>query len=166
MAGECRVTRAEVNRFVGRRRFRSVKSRTDPGEFGGAAGICQETEVTDAAEAFWQDVKEKAADKLVGVKRHYLGFVAGAIVLPTEADVATLARQEPAVGDGDAMGIAAQIIEDLLRPAEGTFGVNDPVDFAERLQIAGESGGFDQPREPPEESKLAGLERRLKALEE
>jgi len=64
------------------------------------------------------------------------------------------------------MGIAPQIVEDLLRPAEGTFGVNDPVDFAERLQIASESGGFDEPRELPEEPKLAGVERSLKALEE
>src|SRR5215468_5942299 len=69
---------------------------------GGAARVCQEIQVTDALEASWQGVKEKPADKLVGVKRHYLGFVVGAIILTTEADVATLARQE--LGDADRLG--------------------------------------------------------------
>ena len=31
------------------------------------------------------------------------------------------------VGDGDAVGIAAEILEDVLGPAEGWFGVDDPI---------------------------------------
>jgi len=35
------------------------------------------------------------------------------------------------VGDGDAMSIAAEILQDILGSAEGWFGVDDPV-FAEK----------------------------------
>ena len=45
------------------------------GELGGAAGVGQEAEVTDAAEAVGQDMQQEAADELAGVERHHLGLV-------------------------------------------------------------------------------------------
>jgi hypothetical protein len=35
---------------------------------------------------------------------------------------------DAAVGDGDAMGVAPEIGEDLRRPAKRLLGVNDPCD--------------------------------------
>jgi hypothetical protein len=35
---------------------------------------------------------------------------------------------EPAVGDRDTMGVAAEIGQDLCRSAEGPLGVNNPCD--------------------------------------
>lgn len=40
------------------------------------------------------------------------------------------------------MGVAAQIVEDLLRSGERAFGIDDPFDIAERCQILGESRWF------------------------
>ena len=34
--------------------------------------------------------------------------------------------EESAIGDGDAMGVAGQVFEDLLGTPEGRFGVNSP----------------------------------------
>src|ERR1700676_4113838 len=44
-------------------------------------------------------------------ERHHLGaFVAlGAVVLPIEGDAVEVGRDEPAVGDGDAVGVARHI---------------------------------------------------------
>ena len=114
------------------------ESGADARKLGGAAGVRQEAEVADAAEPFRQDVEQEATDELVGVERHHLGLVVGAIILPAEADATVLAGEEPAVGDRDAMGVAAEIVEHLLRPAEGTLGVDDPFDVAQRLKMAGE----------------------------
>jgi hypothetical protein len=71
-----------------------------------------------------------------------------------------------AVCDCDAMGVAPKIIEDLLWPCEWAFGIDDPLELAERLQIASESGGFEELGEIPEEPQAAGIERCLEAFKE
>src|SRR5438132_11394098 len=62
-----------------------------------------------------------------------------ALVLPTETNAAAVTIDEPAVGDGNVMGVAAEIVENLLRPAEGPLGIDNPLDLAQRLQMCGES---------------------------
>src|SRR5271165_2134250 len=68
---------------------------------------------THLTKALGQDVHEKAAHELVGVQRQRLGLVLGAIIVPPKADAAILAIEKTAVGDGDAMRVATEIIEDL-----------------------------------------------------
>ena len=46
--------------------------------------------------------------------------------------------------DRDAMGVAAEIVEDLPGACELTFGILDPFDIAELRQMAGESRWFAQ----------------------
>ena len=55
-------------------------------------------------------------------------LVVMAIILPAEADPALGKTDQAAVGDGDAMGIAAEIIKHLLGSAERSLGVDDPCD--------------------------------------
>src|SRR5208337_2565481 len=107
-------------------------------ELAGAASIGEEAEVADAPKALGQDVQEEPAHELVGVERHRLRLVAGAIVFPSEVDATVLAIEETAVGDCDAMRIAAEIVENLLRSAAGAFGVDDPVDAAKPRKMLGE----------------------------
>ena len=75
----------------------------------GAAG--QQTVVANAMEAARQDVKEKAADELGDRERHRPLAIAtfDPIVFPFERDGAVSERDQPAIGDGDAMGVARQI---------------------------------------------------------
>jgi hypothetical protein len=42
---------------------------------------------------------------------------------------------EPAVGDGDAMGVAAEIGQHLCGAAEGPLGVNNPVDASHGVEV-------------------------------
>ncbi|SEF11805.1 Putative transposase [Rhizobiales bacterium GAS191] len=74
---------------------------------------------TDTAKAVWQHVHQEAANELAGAERHDLALVAGSVVLPAEADAPITAVDETAVSDGDAMGITAEIVEDLLSASEG-----------------------------------------------
>jgi hypothetical protein len=104
-------------------------------------------------------VEQEATDELVCIERHHLALVVGAIILPAEA--AILAGEQTAVADCDAMGVAAEIVED-----ERALGVDDPFDIAERRQIARESRRLAQAGESAEELQLAALERRLQALQE
>jgi hypothetical protein len=49
------------------------------------------------------------------------------IVLPAERNAIVLEGHKTMVGDGDAVGIAGQIVENVFCPAEGGLGVDDPV---------------------------------------
>jgi len=49
------------------------------------------------------------------------------IVWPAEGDAIILEGHEAMVGDGDAMGVAGQVVENLFGTAERWLGVDDPV---------------------------------------
>src|SRR5450631_1995911 len=61
---------------------------------------------------------QEAADELACIERHHpvvsLGAIK-AIVLPLEGDALVVGRDQAAVGDGDAVGVARKIAQDLLR---------------------------------------------------
>jgi hypothetical protein len=97
-------------------------------------------------------VEQEATDELVCIERHHLALVVGAIILPAEADAAILAGEQTAVADCDAMGVAAEIVED-----ERALGVDDPFDIAERRQIARESRRLAQAGEIISEWRAASF---------
>src|SRR5215211_321318 len=77
-------------------------------------------------------------DELAGIEGHHLGLAARSVVFPGEADFAVGEREQPAVGDGDAMGVMAEIGQHLLGPAERWLGVDHPVEAAELAETTGE----------------------------
>jgi hypothetical protein len=58
---------------------------------------------------------------------HNLLLAAMGIVSPAEGDAIVLESHEAMVGDGDAMGVEGQIVENMFGAAEGCLGVDDPV---------------------------------------
>ena len=125
------------------------------GAFSVAASIClarsmlssanragEQAVVADAVEAGRQHVQEKAADELGGVERHGLEAVAAfdPVVLPLEGDALLVERDQPGVGDRDAVGVAGEIGEHGLRPGERPLGVDDPFGAAQRRERGVEGG--------------------------
>ena len=49
------------------------------------------------------------------------------IISPAEGDLVVLEGDEAMVGDGDAMGVAGEIAENMMGTAEGWLGIDDPV---------------------------------------
>ena len=128
-----------------RRRFwrrRSQQGSTER-QLPGAVAIGEEADMTDAVEAIRHGVQQEPADEFVGAQRHDLGLATVAIVLPGEVDITVLESDQTRVGDGDAMGVAAQIGQHCLRASEGRFGVNDPVNAGEIGKAFGEDRGVD-----------------------
>ena len=66
-----------------------------------------------------------------------IGAIA-AIILVAERDTMFVERDQPAVRDGDAVGISRQIGEHRFRPGERWLGVDDPRLLAERRQVTEE----------------------------
>ena len=70
---------------------------------------------------------KKSAQKLMGGNGHDLLLAAVGIIAPAKGDAIVFEGHETMVGDGDAMGIAGQVVENLFSAAEGWLGVYDPV---------------------------------------
>ena len=93
----------------------------------GAVAVGEESEVADAHEARRQQVEQEAAQELFDSQGHESLFVAVRGIAPAEGDVALGKSDQPAVGDGDAMGVGAEIAQHMFRTAERRLGVDDPV---------------------------------------
>jgi hypothetical protein len=104
------------------------------GHVRGSVGAGEQPIVSDAMEAFRQDMDQEAPDELVGRQRHRLlpGGPLDPIVLVLEGDTVLVGRDQSAIGDRDAVGVARQISQHLLRPGEWLFGVDHPIDLAQR----------------------------------
>ena len=78
---------------------------------------------------------------------------------PVAADVAVVHIDQPLVGDGDAMGVAADVVEHLVRTRKGRFREDDPFGVPGRLQMIGKATRLRQGLECPGEPELARVER-------
>ncbi len=82
--------------------------------------------MTDAHEALRQDVKQEAADEFVGLKRQSLFSIPIFAISVTQGDFCVLDFNDAVIGQSDAVGVAAEVIEDGLRGAERLFRIDDP----------------------------------------
>ena len=104
----------------------------------------EKAEVADAHEAWRQEVEQEATQKLLDRKGHQALLVAVSGVSPAEGNLDTLQRDEAVIGNGDTMGIAAEIAENMFWTTEGRFAVDHPVPAEQWAEEGGESLGFRQ----------------------
>ena len=93
-------------------------------ELVGPVAVGEEAIVANAMEAGRQHVEQEAPYELADVEAHDFALVMAAlpIVLPVETDMGLVEIEQAAVGDRDAMRIAREIGQDLLRTGEGLNG--------------------------------------------
>jgi hypothetical protein len=88
--------------------------------------VGEQAVVADFDEAFGQDVQGEAAEELGQFQRHFLLAIAVGVVAPAEGDFVFVQVDESTGRDGDAVGVAAEVVEDLGGTAEGGFAVDVP----------------------------------------
>ena len=69
---------------------------------------------------------QEAADELVYGEIHDAWSVTGLAVDPSELNLFAVEADQSVVRDRHAMGITAQVTENLGGPSEGRFGIDDP----------------------------------------
>ena len=74
--------------------------------------------------------------------------------------------EQAVVGNGHTVGIAAHVVDNLLRSGKGRFGVDDPFGLLEGSDIGTKLVGVSQFFNRAEKLELAGVEGRLQILEE
>jgi len=106
------------------------EERSTPRECGCAPSVGEEPEVADADEAAREDMEEEATEELGGRERHRPHVVPPGGVFPpacrepsrTEAHLAGVHADESVIGDGHAVGVAPEILQDLGRPGDRRLG--------------------------------------------
>ena len=145
-----------------------IESPSTEFELVGAMAVGEQAAVTDAMEAGWEDVEQEAAHELADVETHDLAPMTAvlAIVFPAETDIGRVEIEQTAVGDRDAMRIAREIGQDLLRTGEGLFGIDDPFGRSQRREVRSELVRILESTEIGEELQLAGSVHCFKTLQE
>jgi hypothetical protein len=89
--------------------------------------VRQEATVAHPVEPVWRHVEHQPPQELDGIQGQGAQAVAMGIVFVAEGHLAVFQGDEPMVGDGDAMGIPGEVLEDVLGVCHGLFGVHDPL---------------------------------------
>jgi len=108
-------------------------------------------------------VEQEAAQELVDREGHQTLLVLVGGVSPTKGDLAIRQGNEAMVGDGDTVRVAAEVVENMLRAAEGRFAVDDPIVVEQLPEKGGESFRLGEKPEVAVEAELALGEGALKS---
>ena len=114
-------------------------------DLAGRAG--QQAIVPDTMEAIGQNMDQETAYELGGGQPHHLLPVTrlDAVVLPSEGDRLGISADQTGVRDRHSVGVAAEIGQHRVRPAEGRFGIDHPVGFTEWSEPCSEGARVRQP---------------------
>ena len=89
--------------------------------------VGQPSEVTNARKTLGQHVLKKAAEKLFASESHRAFLVVILVIPPTEADLGFVDGKKPVIGDGHAMRITSQILQDMFWTAKRRLRIDHPV---------------------------------------
>ncbi len=89
--------------------------------------VSEEAKVSDLDEAWWQDVKEETPNELDRFNRHELLRVVVGRVSPAESNLSVSQFEQTTVGDGNAMRIACQILQDVFGSAKRSSDFHHPL---------------------------------------
>ena len=100
--------------------------------------------MADTDQPFRENVDQESSQKLICGNRHDLLFTAPCVVFPAKRDSIILESHQSMVGDGDAVRIAGEIVQNMFGTSEGWLDVDHPVFAEEESQERVESAGLSK----------------------
>jgi len=122
--------------------------------------------MADLDEAAWQHMQQEAAHKLHSIQGHGLLLVAVCGITPAKSNLTVFEAKQSTVGDGDAVSVVSQVLNDMPRARKGLLGVDDPVFIFERPGKSIESSVLLKRRQRSAEFELASTKRAPEKSEE
>jgi hypothetical protein len=104
----------------------SIQELSAKGEPEATMAVGHEAEVADFGKAVGKNVDKESANEFVCFESHGSDAVVLFSIPVLKCHLAVLKCQQAVIGDGDAVCIAAEVIEDLSGSAKGRFGIDDP----------------------------------------
>jgi len=89
--------------------------------------VGQEAEVADAHKSQRQQVEQEPTQELLAGEAHDPLAVAVGRVSPSEGDLTIRERNQSVIGDSNAVGIGAEVAEDVFRTAKRWLAVDHPI---------------------------------------
>ena len=132
--------RVHGDRRRGRWRRRDGEDRSTRREIGGATARGEQPEVADADEACREDVQQEASEEVVDVERQRAHLAPVPVVLPSKRDGVVGDADEPVIGNGDAVGVAREVVQHVGGAAKGRLRVDDPRLAMERSEPGAKGG--------------------------
>ncbi len=108
------------------------------------AAIREQAVVPNAHESRRDRVEQKPPNEFVGLERHHFQGVAIAIITPAKQHGTVLERHQTVITDGHAVGIAAQVVHNLVGRVKGGLGIDDPLLLPQRREEALKGTGIGQ----------------------
>ena len=129
------MPRSAIGQGRKRQRFASLSGEQSArqGQQLFAEAVGEQAIAADAHEAFGQYMQEKAAEEVHGIKGHDALLAAVGIIAPEEADALAVEGGDAVIADSHAMGVAAEVAQDMFGSAEGRLGVDVPFLVAQLL---------------------------------
>src|SRR3954451_2550594 len=128
--------------------------------------VAEEAEVPDAVKPVRQHMDQKAPDELLTWEGHYLLAAAVSVILPSEPHFAVVHGHKSVVGDGDAMSVTPDVVENLGRARERPLRVDHPLGVVGRRQMTAERRGLMQLTIRGEEVQLASAKCLVQVVQE
>lgn len=131
-----------------------------------AVSIAQEPVIANAVESTGENVEEESPNELLGRERHDFLLIVVAVVAPLELDLPVFDLQDPVIGNGDPMGVAADVVHHLLGAGERRLGVDDPFRMAHGIEMPAENLRISKGLAGREELEFAVIESFLQISQE
>ncbi len=106
--------------------------------------VREEPVVAETDKAGREDMKQEAAEEGMGVYSHLLELISVPTVAIGEADLTIADVDEAGIRDGNSMGVAADIVNDLGMARQGGFGIYHPRSGVELVEEMGKALGDSQ----------------------
>ena len=103
-------------------------------------------------------MEQKSAQELLDSQSQEPLLVALGGVAPAEGHVAVGESDQPAVGDGDAMGVSTQIAQHIFRSSEGPLGVDHPIVAEQHPQPGSEGTRLGKRQQAAVELEITSME--------
>ena len=100
--------------------------------------------MTNAYISVREYVEQEATQELRNRDRQGSFLVAMGGVAPAKGNLVLIERDQAVVGNGDAMGIAAEVLENMFGTSKGRFAVDDPLMTEQRPEECGKRLGGSQ----------------------
>ena len=110
--------------------------------------------MADADQPFRENVDQESSQKLVCGNRHDLLLTAPCVVFPAKRNSIILESHQSMVGDGDAVRITGEIVQNMLGTSEWGLGIDDPVLTKELSKKFSKAMWFDKTLECAVELEL------------
>src|SRR5260370_34397382 len=108
--------------------------------------MSEKREVGDGDQPLWENVDQEWSQKLICGNRHDLLLTAPCVVFPAKRNSIILESHPSMVGEGDAVRITGEIVQNMFTTSEGTLEVDPPVLAEEKARDRVESAGLRSKR--------------------